>query len=70
MKKESCKWIYRDGTHDSHWAVTTCKRGYNPLTKIKKCSPYIGVADFYNGKECPICRKPIEMDYAILQDKK
>lgn len=67
MNKEHCKWIYRPGTDNSHWADTTCKKGFNALTRIKNCEPYVGVADFYNGKKCTICGKPIQMDYTLIE---
>ena len=67
MEKEYCRWIYRPGTNNSHWANTTCKGGFNPLTRIKNCEPYVGVADFYNGKICMVCGKPIQMDYALIE---
>ena len=56
---ETCNWIYRPGVNDSHWAFTPCKKGLNYLSKIKHCEPYVGVADSYNNKQCPICGKPI-----------
>lgn len=66
MSKEKCRWIYRPGTNNSHWAFTTCKSGFNYLSKLSNSEPYVGVADYYNGKQCPICGKPIEMDYSLI----
>ena len=63
----NCIWIYRPGNNNSHWAKTTCKKGFSYLSKIKKCEPYIGVADYYNNKKCHICGNPIEMDYRNLK---
>lgn len=70
MEKEYCNWKYRPGTNNSHWAYTPCKSGYNPLTRIKDCEPYIGVADYYNNKMCPICGKPIKIDYGVIKEEK
>lgn len=63
-----CKWIYSSGTNNSHWAHTTCRSGFNYLSKIKECEPYVGVADYYNDKQCPICGKPIKMDYGLINE--
>ena len=64
---EYCEWVYRPGTGDTHWAYTTCRPGYNPLTRIKPCEPFVGCADLYNGKSCPICNRPIKMNYGIIE---
>ena len=66
MEKEYCEWEYRPGTNQSHWAYTPCKSGFNPLIRIKNCDPYIGVADYYNNCECPICKNPINMNYGFI----
>ena len=67
--KEHCRWIYRPGTNNSHWANTTCKPGFNYLSRLKDGSPSsVGCANWYNGKECPICGKPIKMDYSIIEE--
>ena len=67
----SCVWTYRPGTNHSHWAQTSCKKeGFNYLSKIKNGEPYIGVADYYNNKECPICKKSIKIDYSNLKINK
>ena len=60
---DECCWIYRPGTNGSHWAYTVCRPGFNYLSKLPSGSPYVGVADFYNGKLCPICWRKIRMDY-------
>jgi hypothetical protein len=68
MSKEKCRWVYRPGTNNSHWANTKCKGGFNYLSRLKNSEPYAGVADYYNNKLCPICGKPIEMDYSLVND--
>lgn len=65
---DTCKWIYRPGVNNSHFAMTPCKKGFNYLSKIPNSEPYIGVADFYNGKQCPICNKPIEIKYDVIKN--
>lgn len=37
------------------------------VTRCKNCKSYIGVADYYNNKQCPICGNPIKMDYRNLK---
>lgn len=64
-----CRWIYRPGINNSHWAMTTCKKGFNYLSKINHCEPYIGCADAYNNRLCPICNKSIKIDYCIIDNK-
>lgn len=66
MNKKYCEWKYRPGTNQSHWAYTPCKSGFNPLTRIENCDPYVGVADYYNNRECPICKRPIKIDYGVI----
>ncbi len=63
-----CKWIYRPGTGNSHWAFTPCRPGFNPLTRISNSAPVDGCADWYNNRMCPICNKPIQMDYALVKE--
>lgn len=65
-----CNWIYRPGTNSSHWAKSSCRKGFNYLSRIKNCESYIGVADYYNNKQCPVCGKPIKIDYCILLTNK
>lgn len=66
----SCRWIYRPGTSGGHFALTTCRPGYNYLSKIISCVPGVGVADWYNGRLCPICGGTIEMDYCFIMEVK
>lgn len=65
--RDVCLWTYRPGTSGSHWAYAECNKGFNPLTKLPDSEPYIGVADFYNGKLCPCCGKTIEINYDNLK---
>lgn len=65
---ETCKWIYAPGTNNSHFAFTECHNWeYIYLSKLNKSEPYIGVADYYNGRICPRCRKKIEIDYKRIE---
>ena len=66
-KIKYCRWIYRPGIENSHWAMT-CKKTFNYLSKIDHCEPYIGCADVYNDRLCPICNRPIKMDYCIIEN--
>ena len=63
MKKETCRWIVREGTGFKYWAFTTCKKGFNPLTKVSKLE---AIKPEYDGRQCPICRKPIECDLSLV----
>ena len=67
-KTDYCIWVYRPGTNNSHWAFTTCKSGFNPLTRIPASEPFVGCADFYNDRLCPICDKPIKMNYRNIEE--
>lgn len=70
VRKKCCRWIYRPGTYNSHFAQLTCKLGeYHYLSRIRESEPLIGVADWYNGRLCPFCGGIIKMDYLILEDK-
>lgn len=66
-EQKTCRWIYRPGTDNSHWAMTTCKKGFNYLSKLNDLESYVGVANYYNGRSCPICGKSIKMDYSIIE---
>ena len=35
MGNNRCTWMYRPGTHGSHWARTSCKGKFVYLSKIK-----------------------------------
>ena len=68
MSKEYCRWIYRPGTNNSHWANTTCKPGFNYLSKIIGAKSVVGCADIYNNCLCPICGKLIKIDYSLIEE--
>lgn len=63
MEKQVCRWIVREGTSVKYWAFTPCKKGFNPLTKVSKMEH---IKPEYDGRQCPICRKPIECDLSLL----
>lgn len=67
---DKCIWIYRPGTSDTHFAYTPCKPGFNFLSKLHNSKPHVGVADYYNGRTCPICGKQIQMDYSNIEGVK
>lgn len=62
-----CTWMYRPGANNSHWARLSCDGKFNYLSKIQSSEEYIGVADLYNGRLCPVCNRPIRMSYAIIE---
>jgi len=66
---DNCIWIYRPGNNNSHWAMTTCVKGFNYLSKISSCDQVVGCADLYNNRQCPICGKPIKMDYRLISNE-
>lgn len=62
-----CKWFYRPAVHEGdHFAIASCDHGSKYLSKIIGEPQEIGVADFYNGKQCPSCGRAIRMDYRDL----
>ena len=63
-----CRWVYRPGTNNSCWAVATCDHIMRYLSRINpKDNESIGCADWYNGKLCYGCGKPIQMDYTLIK---
>ena len=58
-----CRWVIREGTNNSYWAFTPCKRGFNPLTKISRSEE---IKDAYNGRLCPICGNPIKCNMELI----
>lgn len=69
MSAMKCKWFYRPGVNKGdHFAITSCDRGSKYLSKLIGEPQVYGVADWYNGKMCPVCGKAIEMDYRVLED--
>ena len=66
---DACRWVYRPGINDSAWATATCDHICRPLTRLGlklKDNESIGCADWYNGRNCPGCGKPIRMDYVLI----
>ena len=59
----NCKWVIRNGTNNSFWALTPCKRGFNYLSKIKRKEE---IKSTYDGRLCPICGKIIECNTEIV----
>lgn len=55
-----CRWVVREGTSDSYWAFTPCKKGFNYLSKVNRVEE---IETAYEGRECPICGKSI---YIVL----
>lgn len=67
MPRKKCRWVYRPGTSDSHWAIACCDHSHKYLSMIPRSVPQVGIADFYNGRICPSCWGTIEMDYLALK---
>lgn len=59
----TCKWIVREGTCDTFWAFTPCQRGFNYLSKIHMAEQ---IKPTYDGRQCPICKKPIECNIELV----
>ena len=60
----NCKWIVRDGTNNSFWALTTCQRGFNYLSKVSNARQ---IKPIYDGRLCPICGNPIECNVELVE---
>lgn len=63
-----CRWMFRPGTGDgfTHFASTSCSHTYVALTKCQNVKPIPGCADVYAGGLCPMCHRPIDMDYRLV----
>lgn len=59
-----CRWIIRWGNGVKYWALTTCKRGFNPL----RGDTVEQVEEQYNDRCCPICGRPIWIDTCIVSE--
>lgn len=59
----SCKWVVREGTNNTFWAYTTCKPGFNYLSRIHEAKDIIPA---YNGRLCPICGKKIVINDELV----
>lgn len=62
-----CNWIVRDGTNNTFWAYTPCKRGFNYLSRIGKVEQ---IKPFYDGRQCPICGKSIVCNIDLVTEVK
>ena len=60
----NCKWVVRPGTNNSFFAFTPCKKGFNYLSKVKTVD---AIKDVYEGRQCPICGKSIEIVMDLLE---
>jgi len=61
-----CRWIVREGTNNSLWAATTCLLGFNYLSKVRNANQ---IKSVYDGRLCPICGKPIEIDMKLIESE-
>lgn len=61
-----CKWVVREGTNNTYWAFTPCKKGFNPLTRVNK-KEHIRKA--YENCLCPICGKKIHIDMCLIENE-
>ena len=60
-----CRWVVREGNVTPYWAMTTCKRGFNPLTKVR----HVGeIKKVYDGCYCHICGRPIKTSGYVFDD--
>lgn len=62
---EPCKWVVRYGNEPKYWALTTCKRGFNPL----RGNTVEQVKDLYEGRICLICGRPIHLQTTIVEEQ-
>lgn len=68
---ERCVWEYRPSiTKAHHFAISSCDNGQRFLSKITGQKQCVGCADVYEWKLCPICGKPIQMNYSYFDIKK
>lgn len=65
-EKKKCKWVARPGWNNSFWAYTTCKKGFNYLSKISRAKD---IKVVYDGRICPICGKIIECNIELVIDE-
>lgn len=61
----TCRWVIREGRGFRYWALTTCKRGFNPLTRVNESGD---IKKYYDGRLCPICGRKISCDTSLLID--
>ena len=60
-----CKWVVRGGTRNTFWAYTTCKSGFNYLSKTQNAER---IKPIYDGRICPICGKTIECNTELISE--
>ena len=60
--KDYCTWVFRPGYDGIHFAKARCDGDFKELS-IRIRDPKPGCADWYNGRRCPVCRRPIKIDY-------
>lgn len=65
-----CKYQYRPGVNQSHWAYASCDISDAPLylSRISSHSQEVGCADWYNGRQCCRCETTITMDYSLFKE--
>ena len=61
---EPCKWVVRYGNDPKYWALTTCKRGFNPL----RGNTVEQVKDQYERRYCPICGRQIHLETGLVEE--
>ena len=61
----TCKWIIRYGKSNTFWAYTPCKSGLSYLSRTSKVEQ---IKPCYEGKQCPICGKPIECNIELVTE--
>lgn len=68
MEKEACcRWVFRPGIGNlTHFAYADCDHDYKALTKCPNAKPKPGCADYYNDRRCPVCKRPIKIDYCLV----
>ena len=67
--KDYCTWVFRPGYDGIHFAKARCDGDFKELS-IRIRDPKPGCADWYNGRRCPVCKRPIRMDYWIIEEQK
>lgn len=60
-----CKWVVRPGKSDTFWAFTSCKPGFNYLSRISRAED---IKKAYDGRLCPICGKLIKCNTEIIEE--
>lgn len=60
-----CKWVVRPGKCDTFWAYTTCKSGFNYLSRISRAAD---IKAMYDGRLCPICGGIIKCNTELVEN--